>query len=491
MTGALLFAPCMVPAANADVTISTAQTENMTCGNGVCAPTARTAVLNASDLENLLASGDVEVTTTGSRAQASNIEVAAALSWSTTSALALDAEDSIAVNAAIAVRGQGGLTFTSAATHDYCSLIFGRAGSARFADLSSQLTINNTSYTLVNNVKSLALAIRNNPSGAYALAHDFDASHDGTYANSPVGTPLTGTVEGLGNRISNLSIDDKQKVAGSFGMFTAVEASGVIDNLRLSRINYTGSPYLVVGGLVAGSDGLLCGDQVAGSIQSGDSAGGLAFVNSQADNGNELGRVISSSANVHVVARFDGGGLVVLNEGSIQSSHASGDVATHRLSGGLAARNGGVIIKSYATGEVSGRLQTGGLVGYNLDSPNAGEITDSYATGAVKGAMSGGLMGEQNEGSFAFTSYATGTVPNGNGGFVCDAGDVRFLDDYWDVTTSGATFAACAGESVADVAGLTTEELKSGLPVGFDRNVWTQKPGINHGYPYLIDNPPE
>jgi hypothetical protein len=102
----LLFAP----AAQADVTISTAATHNMACSAGVCSPTASSAVLNAGDLETLLASGNVEVTTTGSSGvQADNIDVTAALGWSNQSMLELGAYDSIAVARPISVAGTGGL----------------------------------------------------------------------------------------------------------------------------------------------------------------------------------------------------------------------------------------------------------------------------------------------------------------------------------------------------------------------------------------------
>src|ERR1700722_10279545 len=51
--------------AKADVLISSAPTSNMSCSAGVCVPTASDAVLNATDLENLLAAGNIKVTTTG------------------------------------------------------------------------------------------------------------------------------------------------------------------------------------------------------------------------------------------------------------------------------------------------------------------------------------------------------------------------------------------------------------------------------------------
>lgn len=40
------------------------------------------------------------------------------------------------------------------------------------------------------------------------------------------------------------------------------------------------------------------------------------------------------------------------------------------------------------------------------------------------------------------------------------------------------------------MTGLTTTQFTSGLPKGFNRKTWAEKPGVNNGYPYLIANPP-
>jgi len=68
--------------AEAAVTISTAATQNMSCAGGVCTPTSADAVLNVTDLETLLAAGNLKVTTTGSGVQAEDIVVEGAFSWS-------------------------------------------------------------------------------------------------------------------------------------------------------------------------------------------------------------------------------------------------------------------------------------------------------------------------------------------------------------------------------------------------------------------------
>ena len=58
-TAALLAAT----SAQASVQISADPTQNMNCTGGVCSPTAKNAVLNATDLANMLATVDVKVVT--------------------------------------------------------------------------------------------------------------------------------------------------------------------------------------------------------------------------------------------------------------------------------------------------------------------------------------------------------------------------------------------------------------------------------------------
>src|ERR1700733_12111792 len=70
-----------VSPSRADVVISAAATQNMTCSGGVCEPTSSNAVLNASDLESMLAAGNVTVVTLNTGVQANNIDVAARFSW--------------------------------------------------------------------------------------------------------------------------------------------------------------------------------------------------------------------------------------------------------------------------------------------------------------------------------------------------------------------------------------------------------------------------
>ena len=90
------------------------------------------------------------------------------------------------------------------------------------------------------------------------------------------------------------------------------------------------------------------------------------------------------------------------------------------------------------------------------------------------------------------TSYSTGAVSGGSGslvgGFV-GYPDATWSDCYWDTTTSG-TDNGTGGGNRTGLTGLTTAQLQSGLPAGFDPTIWAESPKINKGFPYLINNTP-
>jgi hypothetical protein len=59
--------------------------------------------------------------------------------------------------------------------------------------------------------------------------------------------------------------------------------------------------------------------------------------------------------------------------------------------------------------------------------------------------------------------------------------------------TSGISNVAQGAGNIADdpgITGLSDAQLKSGLPIGFDKKVWKEKATLGNGYPTLIDNPP-
>jgi hypothetical protein len=77
---------------------------------------------------------------------------------------------------------------------------------------------------------------------------------------------------------------------------------------------------------------------------------------------------------------------------------------------------------------------------------------------------------------------------------IAQVNDGSTLDhNYWDSTTTGKNGhegcddRRCGGQS----KGRSTEQLQSGLPAGFDPNIWGEQANINGGLPYLLALPPK
>ncbi|HEY3638113.1 MAG TPA: hypothetical protein VGK90_08155 [Rhizomicrobium sp.] len=440
----------------------------MSCSAGLCTPSAASAVLNANDLETMLGSGNVEVTTTGSGIQADNIDVQANVSWATPNTLTFDAYQSIAVASPVAVASTGGLTLTTNDGGTGGTLSFGHKGNVTFQSLSSPLTINGAPYKLVNSVALLASAIDANPNGNYALANSYDAGGDGTYTRSPVTKTVHGNVQGLGNVISNITVIGHGAIGGLFlSVGSQKLPGGTVANLGLENV------------YVESTGGHFKGE-----------AGGMAVYN--------WGLLFDDHIGGHIISKTVAGGLVGSSNGTIELSYATANVkGNHFTAGGLAGGNGpfGSISESYSMGSVMG-LGAGGLT-----ASNYGKISNTYAIGKVTGkgtnANVGGLVGGLNQEGSVETSYSTGEV--GAKGAGADIGGFIGIDDgltnsatdcYWDITTSGTDRGTSEG-NISGITGLTTKQLQRKLPKGFDPSIWAQDKNINGGFPYLIANPPE
>jgi len=461
MIAGTLSALCMVTAARADIVISSAATSNVTCASGVCTPSAPDAVLNVGDLETMLASGNVKLAAAG---EPVDVDVAASLSWVSTSTLTLDSYHSINVQQPVAITGGGGVSIITNDGSAGGQFAFMPGASVAFLNGAGSLAINGTGYTPVNDIATLVSDIAANPSGSYALAGNYNAAPDGTYIASPVSTNFYGNVQGLGNTISNLSITNGTRRT-NLGLFASIESSSTISNLVLTnaevsqRANGSG-----VGLLVGATSGTLFGDHTGGSVTGalGSDVGGLAGIS--------YGTIANSSSSASVTASSTTiGGLVGSNlNGTINRCFAAGatqGIESKTYVGGLAGGDeGGVISNSYATGSTTGRAQVGGFIGGTEEF----KISSSYSIGAVKGgakSLLGGLVGVVGSGAFATS--------------------------YWDKTTSGGKKAAGNAKKLYGVTGLKTEQLQANLPSGFDPSIWAESPSINNGFPYLIANPPQ
>lgn len=527
---------CCGAAAHADVAISGSKTKNITCSAGVCSPTAPKAVLNVTDLANMLAAGDVAVKADSA---ALDIRFAAPLSWTTTSRLTLDAYRSIFFEQPVVVAGVGAMTITTndgGAGGDYS---FEGEGHVEFWDLNSSLIIAGHRFKLANTLAQLADgASKKRGAGYVALAKSYDALDDGAY-KKPLVKYFSGTLEGLGNHLDNFSL--KFRKATEFfhfvGLIGEVEAPGIVRDLALRNASITcviaddfvgaiaGRNYgtvrgVAVTGTVQGSTNSFVNDEVGGLV--GDSLGSI--INSRSDatvsNGAWTGGlvgvlrsegpvsiVISSHATGAVSSRGNAGGLAAAASGSntsIDQSSALGNVDSLLASpnigtavGALVGDSQAAISNSYATGSATtggASSAAGGLLGFS-----SGPVVNAYSTGAVTSSdcsYCGGLIGG-NSGQVT-ASYSTGMI-DASGGSVggligADSATPGSLSaTYWDLDTSGIGDPAKGAGNIQNdpgITGLIDETLKSELPTGFDPQVWAQKKNINGGYPFLRANPP-
>lgn len=239
-------------------------------------------------------------------------------------------------------------------------------------------------YTLASDIDAAA-ELSSGPSGMWRVSGN--ATSQG-YGFVPIGNVywqmLTGTLDGAGHTISNLSIHntDFSGYAGYVGLFSVIDRGGLVENLGLQ----------------------------GGSVYAQGPVGALA--------GGNGGTIRNSHASTSVDGTYEVGGLVGDNAGAIEQSSATGNVQVHGSSGGgLAGISRGTISQSYATGAISGGNgvdSLGGLVGQVL---SGGSVTQSYATGAVTGGSGssgiGGLVGYL-DGSIT-DSYSIGAVTVGSG----------------------------------------------------------------------------
>ena len=268
-------------------------------------------------------------------------------------------------------------------------------------------TETNTAYTL---------------SAHYVMGQDIDLNNNNF---APIVGSFTGTFDGRGQKIMNLTISTNNHAA----LFLELGSEGTIKNLGIEEFSIAGSGR--VGTLVATSSGTITNGYATGERSdlfggtADDFIGGLVGVQ-------ESGSITSSYATGHAQGETGDdrvGGLVGYQRGdshitsSYATGHARGETGDDRVGGLVGHQEGDShITSSYATGNVNGGARAdyvGGLVGHQEGDSH---ITSSYATGNVNGGensidVAGGLVGVQdrNSKSRITSSYATGNV-NGGGG---------------------------------------------------------------------------
>jgi hypothetical protein len=454
------------PASAYDITISANANKQVRCTHGeTCTPTGLNANLNTKYLEKLLKKHPVDVMTGRNGTQPGDVIVMSALTWGGKNALTFDAYHSIRFGARVTAKGLSGFYLITNDGSTDGTLVFD-GGGVTIENISTKFTIDGKAYALADSVGGLASAVANSPSGLIAFAGDYDASEDGTYQASPVQTTFTGVLQGLGNVISNLSINEVN--SGDAGLFVQIGTGGLVENLGLANVYVEGS---------SDNTGALAGDN-SGMIENVFSSG----------------IVFTSSYDVGGLVGYNSGGTVLDAYSSAEVTGSYYDSATGGLIG--LENNNGVVSESFATGWVTDQntqpsVSVGGLIG----SCSSGSAMNSYALGSATGGgygNVGGLVGFGYECQVS-DSYSTGVPAAGQyvGGLIgyVNSGNT-FTNTYWDTTTSGISCGAGSDCNETGITGLTTTQFQSELPNGFSDVIWAETSNINGGLPYLVSNVP-
>lgn len=363
-----------------------------------------------------------EITSTGNDVKAKTLNITADLSVNSNTNI--NAINSINVNNALNVIGNNRLISidydNDAAGDDY--LYFDENGKISMPGNTITYREQGVTYNIIRTLAELQAIGTNSTTLAdkYVLGAGIDASITATTAFTPIGstssTPFTGFISGLGNTVSNLTINLPS--TSGVGLFGYAQNS-TIKSLKLSNVNITGNQY--VGGLIGqsgtyneiskitGNGSVVFNNYISGSVNGANNIGGLIGANydTLASHNKSSAAVLASSNNA--------GGLIGLSiDSTISSSSSSGDVSGKYYVGGLIGSNSnGVIGNNYALGNVSGKNSVGGLIGINKNSP----INMSYAKGSITALVKenfnfGGLVGDNSGDSsdVVSNSYATGSV---------------------------------------------------------------------------------
>lgn len=211
--------------------------------------------------------------------------------------------------------------------------------------------------------------------------------------------PFSGTYDGAGKFISNLTITYCPACgvlpSGLFGVLDG----GVIKNVTLLDVNINEND--IAGSLVGRNRGQIINCSAEGTLSGRNYAGGLVGYNE--------GQIIDSRSEVTVSGKKSVGGLAGYNLGTIRNCYASGPVTGEEETGGLVGTHldRALIATSYARGQVSGNDNAGGLVGYNGAVVESG-YWDLETSGRERGIGTGlregarGLTSSQMTGASAY-----------------------------------------------------------------------------------------
>jgi filamentous hemagglutinin family protein len=414
--------------------------------------------VNVATLENALNLGTSEtVQAVGGNTDSGNIDLNAAITWTSNATLQLTATGNINLNAVVVSSGElslsAGGTISDTAALTVSNFILQNGAWVQNSSTLPSFSVGNN-FELENSSTFLRVTGGNGTTEAYQivdvyglqglgrmltanakLMNNIDASSTSNWANGfvPIGhydgissndaVDYQGTFNGQGFTIDGLDIHSTNEGTGLFG---DTGNNAVIENVNLTGVNVGGNFY--VGGLVGVANGVLSNVSSSGSVNGTTFVGGLLGI-------------------------LDGALTNGASAGTVGSTGAGDDI------GGLVGYfQGGTISNSLSTANVNvgaGSFDIGGLVGINFAS-----VSTSYASGVITAGTSsgdvGGLIGDN-----------AGTTTG----------------DFWDSSTAGVTIGVGSNANTAGVTAATTTQLMSqSFILSIDPNwnfstVWTTNGG--------------
>ena len=266
----------------------------------------------------------------------------------------------------------------------------------------------------------------------FAVNDDGALTYDGSLEISftqwtPIGdnnNRYTGTFDGAGYEISGLYINDSTaKYIGLFGFIgTDVSTKGTVKNITLtdSYINSnSGNLNVYVGGI--------CGMNSGGTITNCDNSGDFNGIYVGGICGrNGTGGSITNCSNNGSISNSNSGRIGGIcghnNSGSITNCSNSGPVTGSAHVGGICGDNdNGRITSCSNSGPVTGSgSRIGGICGWNRNSGISGNLSTSSITncsnsGDVTGSYTGGICGQNDDGSITNCYWLEGTAGVGIG----------------------------------------------------------------------------
>ena len=212
-------------------------------------------------------------------------------------------------------------------------------------------------------------------------------------------TPFTGSFDGNGFTITNITIN---RTAAYQGLFGYIGTGGMLRNIGIINGNVIGGNYT---GSVSGyNNGIIQNCYVTGNV--------------------------SGSAYTGSVSGF--------NNGTIQNCYSISSVSGSNYVSGVAGQNNGIVQNCYATGKISGTNYIGGVVGYNNGSiRNCTALNSIITTSGSVSASIGRIVGYVSGGTLS-NNYARNDMgvknswngSNGNNKTITTTGVHNSIDGY-------------------------------------------------------------